>query len=783
MIQESGSLKPLPPKTEDFAVIRNDRHVLNWFTELDRWHGYIRFLGLPQMRDLVDVKMRKLYVPPRFAKTHVTPDKPLKEWPESTGLLDLLTNHQRLVLLGDPGSGKSSLVNWIVVKLATPHTRTWEQHLGQLLPVPMVLRDLTIGRDITWDTLWKAYLDQPKNARVADDFPLEYLERGQALIMLDGFDEIGDKKTREALRQAIYDGMKRYPRCRWLITTRIVGYEEIPLHGGASSLLGKKPDADALSKREQMFEALAPTMDALYLMPFNNRQITVFVEAWYFRHDVRSAASKENTDKFLKAIRSNANTFKLARIPNLLTMMALIHRVRAYLPQGRVELYNDIARAYLQSIDEYRGLDTPAYSLDQKMRWLARIGYEMQLRRKGFSFDREILVDRKTVHQWLSREMEEMGVTGGNDEADAFLDYVTRRSGLLLPRGQDQYAFMHLSFQEYFAAVWLEEELLSPSSDKLFSQLKQWVDESQWRETFILLFERLASRRGWSDHLFKQVFDLEGNTSRFGIELIVELINDTYTGLSPETRDLALSFCWDNELAYQSKEFEEKVFHVKTIFSNLLNSFGERGWEILRDYEPKALVIWNEVDFPRIGKLTSLENLCIGIVSCDIEFIYDLPRLKDLKLFLGQTGPLDLRPIPTLKYLSISIPLEDINILAQMDQLEEVEIVLDRPELNVFAGLTQLKKLYLNGAVSIDLGPLRSLQKLSVLSLGDLSVENLGPLIDLPNLQKLVLPSSFKEANIPAALLNKKDLAIYKLEGYKEVKIEIGQDNHKRAAS
>lgn len=53
--------------------------------------------------------------------------------------------------------------------------------------------------------------------------------------------------------------------------------------------------------------------------------------------------------------------------------------------------------------------------------------------------------------------------TGRDDQAAAvFLDYVARRSGLLLPRGEDRFAFIHLSFQEYFAACFLEEQVTSP---------------------------------------------------------------------------------------------------------------------------------------------------------------------------------------------------------------------------------------------------------------------------------------------------------------------------------
>ena len=55
------------------------------------------------------------------------------------------------------------------------------------------------------------------------------LAEGQAFVLLDGIDELGDRETaRKNLRSAVFDGMARYPDCRWLLTSRIVGYDEVP---------------------------------------------------------------------------------------------------------------------------------------------------------------------------------------------------------------------------------------------------------------------------------------------------------------------------------------------------------------------------------------------------------------------------------------------------------------------------------------------------------------------------------------------------------------------------
>jgi predicted NACHT family NTPase len=60
-------------------------------------------------------------------------------------------------------------------------------------------------------------------------------------------------------------------------------------------------------------------------------------------------------------------------VPNLLTMMALIHRNRANLPNGKALLYEDIAQAYLKTIDEFRRITEHTESLQDIKRWLGEV--------------------------------------------------------------------------------------------------------------------------------------------------------------------------------------------------------------------------------------------------------------------------------------------------------------------------------------------------------------------------------------------------------------------------
>ena len=84
----------------------------------------------------------------------------------------------------------------------------------------------------------------------------------------------------------------------------------------------------------------------------------------------------------MQAVHRDRDTLRLARVPNLLTMMALIHRNRATLPNGKALLYEDIAQAYLKTIDEFGQIAEFTDSLQDMKRWLGEVGLKMQQRRR-----------------------------------------------------------------------------------------------------------------------------------------------------------------------------------------------------------------------------------------------------------------------------------------------------------------------------------------------------------------------------------------------------------------
>src|SRR5262249_52608621 len=182
------------------------------------------------LKENPDVPIWELFVEPLFSSTHIRHDTPPREWGELFSVAEALRRRSRVVVLGDPGSGKSTLVNWLTWIFSQTGRTSLTEQFGSLVPLPFILRELPIDKEITWDRLVEAFLNRPVAEPLRQNHELfeEILCRGQALFLLDGLDEVGDLKIRERLRDLIWEGITRHDDCKWVMTSRIVDYEQMP---------------------------------------------------------------------------------------------------------------------------------------------------------------------------------------------------------------------------------------------------------------------------------------------------------------------------------------------------------------------------------------------------------------------------------------------------------------------------------------------------------------------------------------------------------------------------
>jgi formylglycine-generating enzyme required for sulfatase activity len=381
-----------------------------------------------------------------------------------------------LVLLGDPGAGKSTLLK----HLALSATRDDLAPLPILIPLSAYAEALRLVPQ-PLRTFLAAY-QAGRRESLGNLRPLfeHAIERGRALVLLDGLDEVQTdrgalvKRTEDFVREIIpavdADPQRSAipPGNRVIVTSRFVGYREHPL-------------AD-------------PRWLTLAVCDWDRDGITQFATRWIRAveraiaggHETPEVIAKaeQERDELLTSIFANPKIEQLAGNPLLVTILALIKRQGVTLPQRRVELYELYLKTLLESWRKARNLDRVPIGPDADYLELLEVLQPLALWLRDENpeaglIHREALMD--WLWGWYERE-EGLSRHAAKDAARKFLDAVHRYSSLLLEKGPDRFGFLHLTFEEYLAAKALAR---LPPADAV-GRIKANPEDNRWRETFLL---------------------------------------------------------------------------------------------------------------------------------------------------------------------------------------------------------------------------------------------------------------------------------------------------------
>jgi formylglycine-generating enzyme required for sulfatase activity len=421
--------------------------------------------------------------------------------------LEQLNRHRHLVLLGDPGSGKSTFVNFVALCLAgevlgppaagldllrsplpdddgddEEEPQPWDH--GALLPVRVVLRDFAaqglpaVGKPAKARHLWDFIAGTLTEASLAGcaDYLYKHLQETGGLILLDGLDEVPEAESRrEQIRDVVMDFVKSFGKCRVLLTSRTYAYQN----------QGWK---------------LAGFAEAV-LAPFSDGQIRRFVSRWYAHSAALGRCSPADAEgkavHLQEAIFGREHLRGLAERPLLLTLMACLHAWRgANLPEKREELYASAVELLLDRWESHRVirdregnrvvlqpslgqyLEAGKEKVRQALEELAFEVHATQGDRPGTAD-----VDQGDLVARLMRLQQSKKVLNPAE----LVEYLSQRAGLLVPRGVGVYTFPHRTFQEYLAACHLSVEDFPATLSELGR-----TDPDRWREVVLLAGAKAA---------------------------------------------------------------------------------------------------------------------------------------------------------------------------------------------------------------------------------------------------------------------------------------------------
>ncbi len=377
---------------------------------------------------------RKVYVPLKVTST------------SDSDLIDAdraVAEHPRLMVKGSPGSGKSMLLKYIMLRYAEGSLSLLRQ------PVPVLLELHRLSEP------GKSLIEHLLDALARDDFPhaqrfvSHSLEQGTLMLLLDGLDEVNSSVRGQVIQQ-IKDLLDQYSNCRAIITCRTATYKN----------------------------EFADTTDlTLEVVEFNDRQIRSFLASW-----AKDMPPEKSIEHFMQTLYDRPRLLTLARNPLILTIFAYLYtdKTSFVLPHSRAAFYQESTKILLEQWDQYRQTPNNYQGRDKRL-VLRHLALYAQNQASSQLQDPSSLHYLSVLHQ-VQQILPSLNLDPEQD-ARALLNEIVKRSGLLLAiDGSEKYQFAHLTLQEFFAA----EALLEKEND-LIECFK--ADSTTWRETVKLWCE------------------------------------------------------------------------------------------------------------------------------------------------------------------------------------------------------------------------------------------------------------------------------------------------------
>lgn len=360
---------------------------------------------------------------------------------EGKDIFDILKINRKLVILGDPGSGKTTLLRYVGYHLSLPEPQFEKIGLEKAyLPVYIPLREYAAfrkgseQRDIE---LFIPELLKAHNLEKYVDVVNSALDRGEAILLLDGLDEVASQEERSGVTLKVQQFSAKFPSCRVILTSRKVGYPKIPIKNGVAHFI---------------------------VAPLSDQEIQIFIDLW-----CKATEAEKDKQNLLEAIK-NPRIRVLAENPLLITILARVYKAYRNLPERRAELYSKCVEALLTTWELMRDLPPVFQDVREANRILGPIALWIHRDRRGQFVTRDQLL----------KKLAEIGNLPREQEPTFLLTQIEERSGLLREVGLNQYAFTHLTFQEYYVA----REIVSQA--QAFRQLRLFLRNSRWQEVIIL---------------------------------------------------------------------------------------------------------------------------------------------------------------------------------------------------------------------------------------------------------------------------------------------------------
>ena len=445
--QKSGN------EEEILQVLESDycRHVIEQF-------GQTELRGL-QTSERVFFELEKVFVPLYLAETDPDLDEISEKDPQNSALqtfarrmarvpvLEVVKRHRRLLIVGSPGSGKTTLIAHLATRAVQGQLFDGDTERQNVLPFILTVRSFTDSK-LSPENIAQLTGCDTKLVKHA-------LTTNRAMLFVDGIDE-APRKIAPQILKSLTQFCKTHPKIPVVITSR---------------------PSDTVRNRKKALSDFVTTE----LLTMTREEVETFIDKWCLaaelsvRKDTKTAERKgqESADDLKQRLERSRSIQRLAETPLLATILCIVHRFLGQrIPEHRVTLYEKCTDALLYEWDRSKFNQT---ALIGEMDALAKRRLLSGLARKMHEQKHAEVPEAEVLDHFI-KELPHLGQSA--EHAEQIIAEIRDRGGVFIERRPGFFAFSHMVFQEYLTAL-----TFFPQD---YKELVEYYEDDWWQEVIVL---------------------------------------------------------------------------------------------------------------------------------------------------------------------------------------------------------------------------------------------------------------------------------------------------------
>ncbi|WP_029283380.1 NACHT domain-containing NTPase [Pedobacter sp. R20-19] len=341
------------------------------------------------------------------------------------GYDDLFVTGKRLVILGNPGSGKSIVIKSIICDILKKENERFFGKLIGFLPFRIELRNYLAFKKENKGSFLKYLVFLLENEyqinNITESILINILKENKCILLFDGLDEIFDIQDKIATKNDIENFQNTFDNIYSVTTSRVIGYDEASLN-----------------------ETFAP----LLIDQFDHVKIEEYVIKWYEKEEEIEDIRLKEIEGFISKMYEI--DFELISNPLLLSLIVILYRNILKLPESKLEIYQSCTKTLVDKWDASKDLviNLDSQLLKEKDKLFADLAHwqynELSSKSTNITYSK--------AKQTISKSIIRLNISKEDDcdnLADTFMEYAQKRS-LYFDNN-----FTHKTFLEYYTAYWI----------------------------------------------------------------------------------------------------------------------------------------------------------------------------------------------------------------------------------------------------------------------------------------------------------------------------------------